>query len=602
MTAASQVKLGAHVEREGVRFGAFTQASTCAVQLADERGDELAVLEMAPRGGGYFEVFAPGVASGALYWFVLDGKSLPDPYARALPHGVHGPGQVVASDFEFQHAPPLRPLAEQVFYELHVGTFTEEGTFAAACRRLPSLVELGVTTLELMPVAAFAGSRGWGYDGVALFAPHVHYGNPDELRQLVDTAHGLGLNVVLDVVYNHLGPSGNYLAAYSERYFSPNLHNAWGQAPDFAHAAFRALVLENARYWLEDFGFDGLRLDATHAIVDPSPKHILRELAELAQSLSPPRLLIAEDERNLAALVQETGLDAVWADDFHHQLRVTLTGERSGYYAAYHASVPGIAEAINRGWLYAGQHDPVSGRARGTSPDALAAHAFVYCIQNHDQVGNRALGDRLSERVGYERFRGASLLLLFLPMTPLLFMGQEWSATTPFLYFTDHEPELGKLVTEGRRREFSAFPGFADAEQRALIPDPQAEATFRSSKLRWSERELGEHRATLDLYRAALTLRRTDPVLAGSTRKQLLASAAEDVLIVNRWRGNQRRVLIVNFQTSELALERVLPAIRLRGTRALLRSSPTTGQVLPPGGAILLAGEGNLAGSTESNP
>jgi maltooligosyltrehalose trehalohydrolase len=602
MSTTPRLRLGAHLQADGVRFAAFAQGSSCSVLLTDEAGNALRTLEMQALGDCYFEIFAPGVERGALYWFVVDGRRLPDPYARSLPQGVHGPAEVVGSTFVFQHALPARALAEQVIYELHVGAFTEEGTFTAARHRLPDLAQLGVTTIELMPLAAFAGSRGWGYDGVALFAPHSVYGTADELRELVDTAHGLGLSVLLDVVYNHFGPSGNYLAAYSRTYFSEDLHNAWGQAPNFAEPAMRDLVLENARYWLEEFAFDGLRIDATHAIIDLSPKHILSELGELAHSLSPPRLLIAEDERNLADLVESVGLDAVWADDFHHQVRVTLTGERSGYYAAYDSSVQGIADTINRGWLYSGQRHPATGQARGTSADALSAEALVYCIQNHDQVGNRALGDRLSARIGHDRFRGASLLLLFLPMTPLLFMGQEWAASSPFLYFTDHEPQLGELVTEGRRREFAAFPEFSEPAQRQLIPDPQAASTFDASKLRWSERELPEHQTTLELYRAALKLRQSDTVLRQSGREQLLAQASGNTLIVDRWLNNERRVLVMSFHEEALPLSRVEPTIRLRGAKIVLRSSPTFDSTLPPGGAVVLAGDGNLAGLAESNP
>jgi maltooligosyltrehalose trehalohydrolase len=594
--------LGAHVEGGLVRFATFAQAASCAVRLVDENEVELAQVEMEALGDGYFQVSIPGLQPGALYWFVVDGRPLPDPHARCLPRGVHGPAAVVVPGYAFQHLPPVRSASEQVIYELHIGTFSEAGTFAGAQRLLPALVELGVTTIELMPVAAFAGERGWGYDGVALYAPHAAYGTADELRELVDQAHGLGLCVLLDVVYNHFGPSGNYLASYAPSYFSAELNNAWGAAPNFAEPALRGLVLDNARYWLREFGFDGLRLDATHAILDTSPKHILSELSELAHELLPRQILIAEDERNRAELVTLFGLDALWADDFHHQLRVTLTGERTGYYADYEPSVQGVADVINRGWLFTGQRSAVSGLARGTNADALPAAAFVYCIQNHDQIGNRARGERLSTLLSAEAFRAASMLLLFLPMTPLLFMGQEWAATTPFLYFTDHDPELGAQVREGRRREFAAFPEFADEAARERIPDPQAEATFRASKLRWAERELPEHQATLELYRAALALRRDDPVLASAGRDELLAQASGDVLMVHRWRGNERRVLVVNLGREPLGLESVAPRIRLRQGRALLRSSQGLDSVLPPHSAVLLAGEGNLAGLMEGAP
>jgi maltooligosyltrehalose trehalohydrolase len=499
----------------------------------------------------------------------------------------------VASDYAFKHLPPARPLRAQVIYELHIGTFTEQGTFDAARLRLPELVELGITTVELMPVAAFAGERGWGYDGVALFAPHAAYGTPDQLRELVDAAHELDLGMILDVVYNHFGPSGNYLGAYSSRYFSDEFSNAWGKAPNFAEPALRQLVLDNARYWLREFSFDGLRLDATHAIVDTSPQHILVELVSVARELSPPQLLIAEDDRNLAELVTVSGLDALWADDFHHQLRVTLSGERAGYYAAYQPSTQGVADVINRGWFYVGQPHPLSGEPRGTSPRELSAEALVYCIQNHDQVGNRALGDRLEAAIGYDAFRAASLLLLFLPATPLLFMGQEWAASTPFLYFTDHEAELGALVREGRRREFAAFPDFSDEAGREKIPDPQAIATFEASKLRWSERAGPEHRATLELYRAALALRRSDVVLSSSGRPELLAETFGDLLVVYRWHGHQCRAVAFNFGRERLPQHELTSHLRMRAPKVVLQSCADLGDGLPARSAVLLTGEGN---------
>jgi maltooligosyltrehalose trehalohydrolase len=599
MMARASTRLGAHLEADGVRFGVFAQAERCRVEVVNDDGEVFCTAPLEASADGYFRGFISGIGDGARYWIVVDDKRLPDPCARYLPDGVHGPAQVVASTYTFQHTPPRRPLSQQVIYELHLGTFTEEGTFEAARRRLPSLVELGITTIELMPIAAFAGQRGWGYDGVALFAPHAAYGTPDQLRELVDAAHGLGLSVLLDVVYNHFGPSGNYLSSFSPRYFSESLHNAWGQAPNFAEPALRQLVLENARYWLTEFQIDGLRLDATHAILDPTPQHVLRELVELAHGLEPPRLLIAEDERNQADLVTSVGLDALWADDFHHQVRVTLTGERAGYYAAFEPSTEGIADVINRGWLYAGQVNPVTGEPRGSSAAALSAESLVYCIQNHDQVGNRALGDRLP--LG-EAFRGASLLLLFLPMTPLLFMGQEWGATSPFLYFTDHDPELGKLVSEGRRREFAGFPEFADPERRQQIPDPQAASTFEASKLRWAEREQPEHARTLELYRAALELRRSDPVLSAADRSALVAHAAGAALVVQRWRADQRRVLVMNLSERELSLTSLPGELQLASLNVLLQSSTTGADTLPRFGSVVLGGPGRLAGIVEGAP
>ncbi|MFZ5890692.1 MAG: malto-oligosyltrehalose trehalohydrolase [Myxococcota bacterium] len=584
--------LGAHVEGTGTRFSCYTEARECAVRLLGSAKNEVARHVLTPLGDGYFEACIEGAGPGSLYDFCVDGRCLPDPYARYLPFGVHGPAIVCAARTP-KRLPRQRPLAGQVIYELHVGTFTEAGTFASAMQRLPELVELGVTSVELMPIAAFAGSRGWGYDGVALFAPHAAYGTPDDLAALVERAHELGLSMLLDVVYNHFGPSGNYLGAYARSYFREDIHNAWGQAPNFEHPALRALVLGNARYWLTEFGFDGLRLDATHAIIDPSPRHLLSELAELAHSLSPARLLIAEDERNQAGLVSDIGLDALWADDFHHQLRVLLTRERDGYYAAFEPRLDDLARTINQGWLYSGQNNPLSRAPRGTPADALRAEQLVYCVQNHDQVGNRALGDRLASSISPRAYRSASLLLLFLPMTPLLFMGQEWGAQTPFLYFTDHEAELGKLVSEGRRREFAAFEHFKNEAARSEIPDPQAEATFLRSRLDRTERAGNEAQRTLELYRQALAMRREDPVLTNTGRSELAANVDGQLLVVERWLGSERRVLLVNFGERDVRWRELAGRRGFGSPRCLLQSEARPhDDVVSPEGAVLLAVHG----------
>jgi maltooligosyltrehalose trehalohydrolase len=575
-------RLGAHVEHGGVRFAALVDAARCQVELVSANGAAKSTLELEAVGDGYFERLVTPASAGTRYWFVVDGRRLPDPYARYLPEGVHGPAEVIEPRYALRNLPPPRLPREHVIYELHVGTFTEEGTFDAARKRLPALAELGVTTLELMPVAAFAGERGWGYDGVGLFATHAAYGTPDQLRELIDAAHGLGLSVLLDVVYNHFGPSGNYLSAYSARYFHPTRQNAWGQAPNFSEPAMRELVLDNARYWLRELGFDGLRLDATHAILDDPEPHLLSELARVAHELEPRQLVIAEDERNLASLVTRQGLDALWADDFHHQLRVTMTGEQHGYYGNYVPGVAGIASVIERGW------------SRGEPAEGLPAEALVYCIQNHDQVGNRAFGDRLGASIPPDLYRGVSLLLLFLPMTPLLFMGQEWGASTPFAYFTDHEAELGRQVSEGRRREFAGFPDFSRPEARERIPDPQARATFEASKLRWSERELPEHAATLALYRSALALRRSDPVLRGAGREQLVAEAHAAVLAVHRALDDDRRTLVVNLGREAADLDALIARFGLQDVRRVLESAPFSGSSLLSGQAVLLAGRGKL--------
>lgn len=551
MIQGPDIPLGAHLTPNGTRFAAYaSEARQCAVRLFDPSGAALATLEMPNEAPGLFVLETSEAGAGSLYKFVLDGRELPDPYARFLPQGVHGPAQVMGTDYTFQHENVYRPIAEHVFYELHVGTFTEGGTFRAAMERLPELVDLGVTAVELMPVSAFAGARGWGYDGVALFAPHAAYGTPDELRALVDHAHGLGLSVFLDVVYNHFGPSGNYLSAYSSHYFTHAYQNAWGDAPNFAHPVMRALAVSNLRYWLASFRFDGLRLDAVHAIYDPSPVHITQDLVRAAKEVDPRALIVAEDDRNEPSLVSHTGFDAIWADDFHHAVHVLLTGERDGYYAAYEPRLETLADTLRHGWFYRGQLYAPWGKPRGRPAPELAPHRFVYNIQNHDQVGNRALGARLNHLVSLEAYCLASTLLLFLPMPPLLFMGQEWAASTPFLYFTDHDPELGRLVSEGRREEFKLFAAFSDPEARAQIPDPQDVETFARSRLRWDERAHDPHARVHRLYKALLALRRSDPVLRHPVSAPMQVEVQGALLRVTREHGEERRLLLANFASA----------------------------------------------------
>jgi maltooligosyltrehalose trehalohydrolase len=579
--AAPLPVLGALPESGATRFGLFcTTAKRCAVRLFAESGEVLGTHPMAPapppHRDGHFQVVLPGVGAGALYKFVLDDRELPDPCARFLPQGVHGPAQVLApAPPRPRRTTPSRPLREHVIYELHIGTFTQAGTYAAAAERLPALVELGITAVELLPIAAFAGQRGWGYDGVALFAPFAPYGTPDALRAFIDRAHGLGLAVLLDAVYNHLGPSGNYLYAYCPEYVTRSLRNAWGDALDYTHPVLRRLILDSALHWLTEFGFDGLRLDATHAIVDPSERQLLAELAERTAELSPCRLLIAEDERNEPKLVSALGLHAIWADDFHHAVHVTLTGEQDGYYAGYPPGPRAIADAISGGWLYAGQPWPLTNEPRGRSADSLPAEAFVYCVQNHDQIGNRAFGERLSALIPIEAYELASALLLFLPMTPLLFMGQEWAASSPLLYFTDHEEELGRAVSRGRLEEFKRFAAFSDPAARERIPDPQDPETFRRSQLRWPEREEGAHRRVLLLYTELLRLRRTDPVLRSATRAGLRAEADGPLLRVHLRSEEGERLLLGNFSP------RPLPDASFDPARVLLR----TGQAADSAGS-----------------
>jgi len=590
MTLAPHIALGALAEPEGVRFTVWSDhARMVQVVLYDERRQ--ITHEVALEGeaeAGFFSAFIRGLAPGALYDFRIDGKLAVDPYARALPYGVHGPAQVVGELPAREH--PRRGInldRNEVFYELHVGTFTLEGTFASAIERLPYLRALGVTVVELMPIAAFAGGRGWGYDGVCLFAPFASYGTPADLSAFVDAAHGHGLSVVLDVVYNHLGPAGNALPVFSSSYFDAQRSNPWGQAPALERPAFRRLILSNANYWLQTLGMDGLRLDATHELEPGGTPHILEALARIARACDPPAVLIAEDSRNDPRTLLAHGIDAVWSDDFHHVMHVLLTHEQEGYYRSYTGDLQELARVIERGQLFEGQAVPGAPPQRGKSTEGVPARHFLFALQNHDQVGNRAHGERLHLLSSPAAFRAATLLLCCLPSTPLLFMGQEWAASSPFLYFSDHEGELGLAVSRGRRSEFGHFSAFqADPE---TIPDPQVEATFLRSKLDWSEQTLGEHQSTLLLCRAALELRRTDPVLQGPS--QTSVGIAHGCLWVLRSNAAGSRLLLFN-----PGAERSLPEIAGRSpanTRALLASQPMPEMSnwfeLPASSALLLA-------------
>jgi maltooligosyltrehalose trehalohydrolase len=455
-----------------------------------------------------------------------------------------------------------------VIYECHVGTMTPEGTFRALIGELPELKRLGVTALELMPVAECPGRRNWGYDGVDLFAPSRNYGRPEDFKELVDEAHRLGLGVLLDVVYNHLGPDGNFLRAFSDHYFTDRHQTPWGDALNYdgpGSRFVRDFVVDNACYWLAEYHLDGLRLDATHAIVDDSPTHLLAELNDRARAATPRRVvLVAEDGRNDVRLVRPRaeggyGLDGVWADDFHHAVRVLLTGEREGYYADYAGTPTEVARALAEGFVFQGQPSPRTGERRGTPVGDEPARAFVFAIQNHDQIGNRAYGERLHHDIDAGRYAAASALLLLAPQTPLLFMGQEFAASSSFMFFTDHEPELGRLVTEGRREEFKGFRAFADPHLRETIPDPQAEETFVRSRLDLRERDANA--GIYRLYGDLLALRRDDPVLAVQDRRAMAVEVlGAQTVVVHRWHGGEHRLLVANFGPS-LGIDPADPAL-----------------------------------------
>ena len=538
---------GAVPSQDGVRFRVWASGAR-DVRLEVRDGAAAGIHPLAPAGDGVLETWIAGAGPGDRYAYSLDGSPpLPDPASRFQPDGVHGPSQIVDplkfawTDGRWQS----RPAPDLIAYELHVGTFTEAGTFAGVQRRLPYLRDLGVTAIELMPVADFAGSRNWGYDGVSLFAPSRAYGAPDDLRRLVDAAHGEGLSVLLDVVYNHLGPEGAYLPLFSPDYLTGRHTTPWGEAVNLDAHLVRRFILDNAAHWVREYHLDGLRLDATHALIEEQPKPLVAELAEVTRAVAGRAIVIhAEDHRNLATIVEDHGLggwglDGVWADDFHHVVRSLTAGDRHAYFADFAGKAEELATIIRDGWLYSGQRSGHMKGPRGTDPNRVPMHRFVVCLQNHDQIGNRALGERLHHSISAEAWRAATVLLLTVPMTPLLFMGQEWAASTPFQYFTDLAPDLGRLVTAGRRREFAGFPEFADPVAAERIPDPQTPATFANSRLQWDETSMGEHLRSLALYRALLALRRDQPSLSGSPETSGAAFAPDDETIVMR-RGDVR--------------------------------------------------------------
>jgi maltooligosyltrehalose trehalohydrolase len=496
---------------------------------------------------GFHELTVAGVGHGALYAYRLDGEGqFPDPASRAQPLGVHGPSAVVdPRRLRFAHDFPGRSLTEtHAILEVHVGAATAEGTFAALARALEVLVPPGIDAIELMPLADFPGARGWGYDGVSLCAPARCYGTPEDLAALIDAAHARGLAVILDVVLNHLGPSGNYLAQFSKRYFTDRHRTPWGDAIDWEgpHAGpVRALALQCVRQWIADYRFDGIRLDATHAIFDDSSPSILAELGDAARDAAPDRkvIVIAEDGRNEARLATPQtrggeGLDATWSDDFHHAVRRRLSGDDEGYFRDFTGATEELATIARRGWLYEGQPSPHFGGPRGSDATRLPAEAIVIALQNHDQIGNRARGERLHHEVPLARVRAATALLLALPYTPLLFMGEDFGASSPFPYFTDHEPELGRAVTEGRRREFASFRAFADETRRAEIPDPQAAETFLRAKLDLAEATRMPGAGLRALHVELLRLRRQSPAMKARDRAHVEVVTSGALLAVRR--------------------------------------------------------------------
>ena len=523
-----------------------------------------AALQMDAIGEGWFERVTDAVKVGAGYRFVLEsGELVPDPASRAQFSDVHGASVVVDHDsYSWAEAGWRgRPWHEAVIYELHTGTFTDAGTFAGIESRLNHLCDLGVSAIELMPIAQFSGRRGWGYDGVLMYAPHNAYGGPDDLKRLVDAAHARGLMVLLDVVYNHFGPDGNYLHALAPDFFDRSRETPWGAAIDYTQPAVRAFAIENALYWLDTYRLDGLRLDAINQIEDPSTPHVLEELATTVRERFPDRHihLTTEDDTNRTVLHERDRNGGVklytaeWNDDFHHVAHVAATGEAEGYYADYSAPAPRLARSLAQGFAYQGEPSIAwGGRPRGSPSAHLPPTAFIDFIQNHDQIGNRAFGERLSVLAGASAVEVLTALLLLSPHVPLLFMGEEWGETRPFLFFTDFSDGLADAVREGRRREFKVWKAFSDPEARRRIPDPNAVETFFASRIDWRQVEALDGSARLGFVRRLLDVRAREiaPRLPGVEGHAALVADTVGEAVHVAWRLAEGAVLSITINLS----------------------------------------------------
>ena len=508
----------------------------------------------------YWVGVVPEATAGMTYRYRLDGGALyPDPCSRFQPEGPHGPSLIVdAALFSWRDQEwPGLTMHGQVIYELHIGTFTPEGTFDSAIARLDALKDLGITVIEVMPVAEFPGRWNWGYDGVGLYAPAHVYGDPEALKRFVDEAHLRGLGVILDVVYNHLGPDGNYLPAFSDDYFTDRYPNEWGQAINFdgpGSPGVREFFIQNACYWIEEFHLDGLRLDAVHAFHDAGPVHVVAELSQAARKAAGKRsiILIAECEAQWVCTIQPVaqqgwGLDGVWSEDFHHAARVAATGRSEGYYTDYRGTPQELISCVKRAFLYQGQRYQWQEKPRGTVVAGEPAEGFVFFTQNHDQIANQLRGDRLHQKTSPGVSRALTALLLLAPETPMLFMGQEFAASAPFLFFADFPPgELAGQIHQGRKAFLAQFPSYGSPDAQAAIDDPCDPAIFQRSKLDWSERE--RHGECYRLHRDLLRLRREDPVIAQQARDRVDGAVIGSSAFVLRYSGQEGddRLLLIN--------------------------------------------------------
>lgn len=569
MRRAHAMRFGSEAAEDGVRFALWAPTADDVTLVVD--GTDHPIPEA---GEGWRVATVPGVKAGARYGFRINGDLVvPDPASRFQPEDVSGLSEVIdPAAFDWTDADwKGRPWEEAVVYEVHVGAATQEGTYAGLEKRLDDLLDLGITAIELLPLADFKGTRNWGYDGVLPYAPDSAYGRPEDLKRLIDTAHAKGLMVLIDCVYNHFGPAGNYLHSYAKTFFTERHQTPWGAGINFdgkeSGRVVRDYFIENALYWLEEYHFDGIRFDAVHAILDDSEKHFLAELAETIRKNFPDRHvhLILENEANQASWLERDGAGkpilhtAQWADDLHHGWHVLLTGEDAGYYASFaDRPVAHLARSLAEGFAYQGEPFPtLDNHPRGEPSGHLPPSAFVTFLQNHDQVGNRALGERLSHLADPSKLALARAGLLLAPQIPMLWMGEEWSASAPFLFFVDFAPdeELNKAVREGRRREFKSFAAFAD--DTSVIPDPTEEKTFTDSKIDWDEAECEPHRAVWADTRNLLQIRHQNvvPLTKTAYRGATTSLPAPGVIDVTwRYAGGSLR-FVANLGEDEQAVD-----------------------------------------------
>ena len=550
-----RLPVGAEVQRTGgVHFRVWAPRRKRVDVMLDAGAHALA-----PEAGGYFSGHVAAARAGALYRYRLDGgDAFPDPASRFQPEGPHGPSEVIDPEaFAWSDAAWRgRTLAEAVIYEIHIGTFTREGSWAAAMRELPRLAEDGITVVEVMPVADFCGRFGWGYDGVDLYAPTRLYGRPDDMRRFVDRAHALGVAVILDVVYNHFGPDGAYHREFAKSYFSDRYENEWGDPINFDgpdSGPVREFFIENAAYWIREFHLDGLRLDATQQIFDASPRNVMQEVTERAREAAPGRatLVIAENEPQLTRLVRPAaaggyGMDALWNDDFHHAASVALIGAREAYCSDYLGSPQEFVSAAKWGYLYQGQHYAWQKGRRGSPALDLPARAFVTYIENHDQLANTAFGSRRRLQSSPGRYRALNALMLLSPAVPMLFQGQEFGAASPFLFFADHKPDLARAVREGRAQFMTQFRGVGAPDMEGCLPDPGDPRTFEACKLDFERDRVAEAH---HFFRDLLRLRREDPPFGDDRCRPEGAVIGAEAFVLRALREDGDRLLVVNLGT-----------------------------------------------------